>query len=69
MNRFTGRFKGRLGDVNGSDVDAWLRELKVGPHTRNNLRNSVQALFNFGITRKYLRKTTTKLTRCPAAAS
>ena len=56
MNRFMGRFKNRLLDVGGTDVDAWLRELKVGPRTRNNLRNSVQALFNYAIARKYLPK-------------
>ena len=40
MNRFMGRFRNRLMDVGGSDVDAWLRDLRVGPRTRNNLRNS-----------------------------
>jgi integrase len=42
--------------VSGAEVDAWLRDLGVGPRTRNNLRQSVQALFNFGIARKYLPK-------------
>jgi integrase len=56
LTRFAGRFRGRLGDVNGTDVDKWLRDLGVGPRTRNNLRNSVKALFKFGIARKYLPK-------------
>ena len=54
MNRFTSRFRCNLGNICGTDVDQWLRDLGVGPRTRNNLRNSVQALFNFGIARKYL---------------
>jgi integrase len=37
-------------------MDTWLRDLKVGPRTRNNLRASVQVLFNYGIARKYLPK-------------
>ncbi len=67
MRKFTGRFHGRLGDVRGTDVDAWLRSLKVGPRTRNNLRNSVQALFNFGITRKYLPKDHDEIDSVPKA--
>ena len=67
MNRFTGRFKNRLSDVKGMDVDAWLRELGVGPRTRNNLRNSVQALFNFAISRKYLPKDHDEIDAVPLA--
>jgi len=67
MNRFTSRFHCRLGDVSGTDVDAWLRELNVGPRTRNNLRNSVQALFNFGIDRKYLPKDHDEIDAVPLA--
>src|ERR1017187_2534386 len=47
MKRFCGRFCGELGAVRGVDVDTWLRDLKVGPRTRNNLRASVQVLFNY----------------------
>ncbi|MEY4385535.1 MAG: hypothetical protein RLY20_818 [Verrucomicrobiota bacterium] len=54
MDRFADRFRGRLGDVLGADIDEWLRSLQVGPRTRNNLRNSVQTLFNFAIGRRYL---------------
>ena len=56
MNRFCERFHGELGAVRGVDVDAWLRSLKVGPRSRNNLRATVQVLFNYGIARKYLPK-------------
>ena len=34
-------------------MDAWLRDLEVGPRSRNNVRNSVKGLFNFAIARKY----------------
>ena len=67
MNRFTGRFHGRLCDVRGTDVDAWLRELGVAPRTRNNLRNSVQALFNFSTSRKYLPKDHDEMDAVPVA--
>ena len=65
VNRFAGRFQGRLGDVAGTDMDGWLRELKVGPRTRNNLRNSIQTLFNFAIARKYLPKDHDELDAVP----
>ena len=67
MNRFSGRFHGRLCDVRGTDVDVWLRDLGVGPRTRNNLRNSVQALFNFGIARRYLPKDHDEMDAVPVA--
>ena len=67
MKRFMDRFNNRLLDVSGTAVDAWLRELKVGPRTRNNLRNSVQALFNFGIARKYLQKDHDEIDAVPLA--
>lgn len=67
MKRFCGRFCGELGTVRGVDVDAWLRDLKVGPRTRNNLRASVQVLFNYGIARKYLPKDHDEIDAVPLA--
>jgi integrase len=67
MKRFCGRFHGELGAVLGTDVDAWLRDLKVGPRTRNNLRASVQVLFNYGIARKYLPKDHDEIDSVPLA--
>jgi integrase len=67
MNRFMKRFNNRLLDVGGTDVDTWLRELNVGPRTRNNLRNSVQALFNYAIARKYLPKDHDEIDAVPMA--
>jgi integrase len=67
MNRFCGRFHGQLENVCGTDVDAWLRDLGVGPRTRNNLRNSVQALFKFAVARKYLPKDHDEMDAVPVA--
>ena len=67
MNRFMKRFNNRLLDISGTAVDAWLRELKVGPRTRNNLRNSVQALFNYGVARKYLPRDHDEIESVPLA--
>lgn len=67
LNRFNGRFQGRMGDVSGIDIDAWLRDLEVGPRTRNNLRNSIQALINFAISRKYLPKDHDEMNAVPLA--
>ena len=67
LNRFANRFHGRLCDVRGNDVYAWLCDLGVGPRTRNNLRNSVQSLFNFAISRKYLPKDHDEMDSVPVA--
>ena len=67
MKRFTSRFCNRIGDVRGTEVDAWLRELKVGPRTRNNLRASIQVLFNYAISRKYLEKDHDEMDAIPPA--
>jgi integrase len=67
MKRFTSRFCNRIGDVRGTEVDAWLRELKVGPRTRNNLRASIQVLFNYAISRKYLEKDNDEMDAVPLA--
>ena len=67
MDRFCARFHGRLSDVRGVDVDKWLRDLGVGPRTRNNLRNSVNALFKFGMARKYVPKDHDEMDAVPVA--
>ena len=67
MKRFCERFRGDLEAVRGVDVDTWLRELKVGPRTRNNLRASIQVLFNYGIARKYLAKDHDEIDSIPLA--
>jgi len=67
LNRFGERYHGRIGDVSGMDIDTWLRELGVGPRTRNNMRSSIQSLFNFAISRKYLPKDHDELDAVPVA--
>ena len=56
MNKFAAAFQGNIGTVMGPDVDKWLRGLGVSPRTRNNLRASVQTLFAFAKTQRYLPK-------------
>ena len=67
MKRFTSRFCNRISDVRGAEVDAWLRELGIGPRTRNNLRASIQVLFNYAISRKYLEKDNDEMDAVPLA--
>jgi integrase len=49
LEKFNKAFQCILGSVTGNQIDEWLRGLGVAPRTRNNLRNSVQTLFNFAI--------------------
>lgn len=67
LSRFATRFQYPINRVLGTDIDSWLRDLKVGPRTRNNLRNSIQALFNFAISKKYLPKDHDELDAVPVA--
>lgn len=56
LEKFATAFHGNIEAVAGLEIDKWLRGLGVSPRTRNNLRRSVQSLFNFAISRKYLPK-------------
>ena len=56
LEKFATAFHGNIEAVVGLEIDKWLRGLGVSPRTRNNLRRSVQSLFNFAISRKYLPK-------------
>lgn len=56
LEKFATAFQGDIGTVIGPDIDKWLRGLGVSPRTRNNLRNSVQTLFTFAKSQKYLPK-------------
>jgi len=56
LEKLATAFHGDIGTVMGPDVDKWLRGLGVSPRTRNNLRNSVQTLFAFAKSQKYLPK-------------
>jgi integrase len=54
LEKFASAFNTHIAVVSGGDIDTWLREMGVAPRTRNNLRNSIQTLFNFAKARKYL---------------
>ena len=56
LEKFAGAFHGNIGTVAGPDIDKWLRGLGVAPRTRNNLHASVQTLFAFAKTQRYLPK-------------
>ena len=56
LEKFAKAFHCKIGAVTGPDIDRWLRGLGVSPRTRNNLRNSVQTLFEFAKAHKYLPK-------------
>jgi len=56
LEKFATAFSTHIQAVSGVDIDNWLLSLGLAPRTRNNLRNSVQALFRFAIKRKYLSK-------------
>jgi len=56
LRLFATKFNGLIEEIQGSAIDAWLREQKWGPRTRNNIRTSIQTLFNFAVARRYLPK-------------
>ena len=56
LRSFATKFNGLIEEIQGSAIDAWLREQKWGPRTRNNIRTSIQTLFNFAVARRYLAK-------------
>ncbi len=56
LRLFAEKFNGLIEEIQGSAIDAWLREQKWGPRTRNNIRTSIQTLFNFAVARRYLAK-------------
>ena len=56
LESFAKQFPGPIGEVRGAAMDEWLRGLGWAPRTRNNMRSSVQTLFNFATARKHLPK-------------
>ena len=56
FKKFAEAFPGNIGDVSGNEMDQWLRSLSIGPRSRNNHRKSLQTLFSFAKSRKYLPK-------------
>lgn len=56
LEKFQKVFSCNIGSITGTEIDGWLRSLKVKPRTRNNLRTSVQTFFSYAKARKYLPK-------------
>lgn len=56
LNRFAGSFQTNIGSINTGAIALWLDSLKIGPRSRNNVRQAVVTLFNFARRRGYLPK-------------
>jgi integrase len=54
--RFADSFQTNIASVNTGAIVRWLDSLKVGPRSRNNVRQAVVSLFNFARRRGYLPK-------------
>ena len=56
MLRFADSFQTNVGSVSTGAIALWLDSLKIGPRSRNNVRQAVVTLFNFARRRGYLPK-------------
>jgi integrase len=56
LNRFADSFQTNIGSINTGAIALWLDSLKIGPRSRNNVRQAVVTLFNFARRRGYLPK-------------
>lgn len=56
FNKFAAAFPCNINDISGNEMDNWVRSLPIGPRSRNNYRKSIQILFRFAKSRKYLPK-------------
>jgi len=56
LNRFADSFQTNIGRINTGAIALWLDSLKIGPRSRNNVRQAVVTLFNFARRRGYLPK-------------
>src|SRR5262245_11911821 len=54
--RFADSFQTNIGSVNTGAIVRWLDSLKIGPRSRNNVRQAIVTLFNFARCRGYLPK-------------
>ena len=54
LNRFAAAHPGQILDVTSTDIDAWLRSLKISPSSRNGMLRYVSLLFSFALERNYL---------------
>jgi integrase len=56
LNRFAAAFQTHIGSVTARLIDEWLAAHKLGPRSRNNIRQSIVTLFRFARARGYLPK-------------
>jgi len=56
LRRFADSFQTNIGSVNTGAIACWLDSLKIGPRSRNNVRQAIVTLFNFARRRGYLPK-------------
>jgi integrase len=56
LNRFGKHFQAHISSITAAQIEDWLRKIKCGPRTRNNIRLSIVTLFNFAKARGYLPK-------------
>jgi integrase len=56
LHRFGKHFGMNISTLTAVQIENWLRSLKRGPRTRNNIRHSIVTLFNFARARGYLPK-------------
>jgi integrase len=56
LHRFADSVQTNIGSVNTGAIARWLDSLKIGPRSRNNVRQAVVTLFNFARRRGYLPK-------------
>jgi integrase len=56
LRRFANSFQTNIGSVSTGAIALWLDSLKIGPRSRNNVRQAVVTLFNFARRRGYLPK-------------
>jgi integrase len=68
LGHFSRDFQVSLADVSTEAIDAWLRALPLSPRSRNNHRNAVVALFNFGKASGYLNRDRTTVAAHTAVA-
>jgi integrase len=54
--RFADSFQTNIGSINTGAIVRWLDSWKIGPRSRNNVRQAVVTLFNFARRRGYLPK-------------
>jgi integrase len=56
LRRFADSFQTNIGSINTGAIALWLDSLKIGPRSRNNVRQAIVTLFNFARRRGYLPK-------------